>query len=120
MKALIAAGLLASCLFVGTAQAADYRPYKRAMMVWLDDYGLRWDKAFFASGLSKASIESPPAECFDVRSKMWGEGARIFAQFITACEGELPNGCFSPVLKRILRPYLGIMPSMRMRLARLR
>lgn len=111
-------------IYSATAEAKpayDYSPWKKAMFVWMDVYAARWTVEFhqrIANGTytgNWASIESPPATSFNAYSRSWGEGARIFAQFISAIELGFPSGCLSPELGEVLSPYLGIDPRMHRR-----
>jgi hypothetical protein len=99
---------------VAQAKHPDYRPWKAAMLVWFDDWathewlrGVDWslyDDQF-------VTVETPRG--FRYWTNNWSESTRQLAQFITAivdAPGMIPNGQFNPLLKDILRPYLGMDP----------
>jgi hypothetical protein len=102
--------VLPSVAQAGEARA-DFRPWKAAMMVWFDE----WSVHEYVIGIDWTQFDKPylSAETprgFNYTTNAWGEGARQFAQFITAVEGEKPNGQFDRPLRAIIEPYLGIDP----------
>jgi hypothetical protein len=89
----------------------DYRPWKAAMVVWIDDWGTHhWlanvDWSLYDGPI--VSVETPWG--FKYWKNTWGNAARQFAQFITAVAGPMPNGQLDRPLKTILQPYLGLDP----------
>jgi uncharacterized protein YceK len=110
---LLALLLAGSCVSVASAEAHEnYKPWKAAMVVWFDDWSThRWralpiDWTQYDNRC--VSVETPYG--FNYLRNNWGEKARLFAQFITAVEGPMPNGQLDRPLKAILTPFLGVDP----------